>query len=284
MTHKKRPPHSDAQNDDSEFVLDDSSLSDSAASHSEETEVIGSAEPTPASSHEPTQVAVGRPKAPLVQKGSGGYQPMNSELTLRQAEHLRTAQRRVQELEKEVDQVRRQHEELYSAADALRSSKEQLEKKLEKQKLDYENMRETAQAEARILREAAKHRDGEIQRLKKENQELQERLDQSFRQVRKREKELEHRLEILKMDGQAVLRTKDEALLELKEKIDSLQYEKERLGQRNYGLHQELEEKEAVLRRISRALRLALVQLEGEDRDSEGAQEGPQLIPVKKAK
>ncbi len=287
MADKKHPSVSQDPNDENEFVLDmGESYSDDDSTAV--IEGVDSAAPKadPAAPSEATQVVVGRPQAPLERKGPLGYQPMSSEVTLRQAEHLKTAQRRVQELEKEVDQVRRQNEEIFATAETFRSAKETLERAFEKQRLDLESLKELNRSEGELLREGLSHKDKEIQALRSKNQELQDRLDQSFRQVRKREKELEHRLEIMKMDGQAVLRSKDESLLELKEKLDTLQYEKEKLGKRNYALHQELQEKEAVLRRISRALHLALVQLEGETSSSESSEDGspPHLIPVKKAK
>ena len=288
MTNKKRPSLSQDSSEENEFVLDVDSTPE--LSDDEATDVVNSeqaSEPVSSadSASEPTQIAVGRPQPPMERKGPMGFQPISSEITLRQAEHLKTAQRRVQELEKEVDQVRRQNEELFAAAETLRQAKENLERAFEKQRLDLESIKELHSSESSLLREGLHHKDKEIQSLKRQNQELQDRLDQSFRQVRKREKELEHRLEILKMDGQAVLRSKDESLLELKEHVDTLQYDKEKLGKRNYSLHQEIQEKEAVLRRVSRALHLALVQLEGEQA-SEGDESdaSPHLMPVKKAK
>jgi hypothetical protein len=281
MNNKKRAPIPGSISEDSnEFVLEIESPQ-ASSSQDDKTDVIDSGgDPASSSSKGATQVVFGRPQPPVEKKGGPGYQSISSEITLRQAEHLKIAQKRVQELEMELDKMQRQNEELLSAAETLKAAKEDLERGFEKLKLDLINAKETSKAELQILRDTMAHKDQQIKELSAQKQELQERLDQSFKQVRKRERELEHRLEILKLDGQAVLRSKDEALLELKEKVDSLEFEKEKLGKRNYTLHQELQEQEAVLRRVTRALRLALVQLEGES--GEGGDETP--VPLKKAK
>src|SRR5690606_11217074 len=144
----------------------------------------------PTSAKDATQVVIGRPRPPVERKGGAGYQSLSSELTLRQAEHLKIAQKRVQELETELDKLRRQNEELFSAAETLRSSKEDLERSFEKLKLDLISSKETGKAELQVLRDSMSHKDQQIKELAEQKQELQDRLDQSFKQVRKREREL----------------------------------------------------------------------------------------------
>jgi chromosome segregation ATPase len=195
--------------------------------------------------------------------GAGG-----AEASLKQAESLRIADNRIRDLEEEIEGLRRENERLASAGDALRRRADELAARgetLESQ------ARETAKArdeEARVFRSqfSAKEREAAEGRAKIE--ELEHRLSVKFNNIRVRERQLEHRLEIMKMENATLASAKDKMILDLRRQIDQLAHESENAKGKSQELFNQFRAKQDVVRRVVRALRLALTMLEGEDDSS----------------
>jgi hypothetical protein len=115
----------------------------------------------------------------------------------------------------------------------------------------------------------------DLENLKAKNEDLELRISTNIQKIRVRERELENRLELVKMEGQALIRSKDEMILELKRQIDQLGLELNNYRTKSQELNRMILDKQDILRRTVKALRLALTMLEG---DEESA------TPIKKAK
>ncbi|NJL25113.1 MAG: hypothetical protein HC902_08015 [Calothrix sp. SM1_5_4] len=97
------------------------------------------------------------------------------------------------------------------------------------------------------------------------NEELELRISTNIQKIRVRERELENRLELMKMENAALIRSKDELILELKRQIDQLNLELNNYRAKNQELNRLTTDKQEMLRRTVKALRLALSMLEGEE-------------------
>lgn len=202
-----------------------------------------------------------------VAKRTGGKSDilLTAEGALIQSEQLRVAQERILELERIVENLRIENEELHAAGETLRSKNDELQSQLEKsaelQKEKHDSLRE----ELVVAKTALSSKSDEVGRLHLKIEELETRLAGDLKRIRVRERELENRLEILKLENQAILKNKDEVILDLKRKIDQLGFELE--GHRGKGreLNRQVEDHKERVRRTVKALRLALTMLEGEE-------------------
>ncbi|MCB0378222.1 MAG: hypothetical protein KDD33_06995 [Bdellovibrionales bacterium] len=187
------------------------------------------------------------------------------ESTLKQSEHLRIAQKKLNDLEEEVEKLRRENEELASAGETFRRINDEYYTSIENLKIRLEEQSQTSEQEIGLLKKISKNKDKLITDLKQQNDELKSRIDNNFRTVRKREKDLEHRLEIAKIEEAALLKSKDQLILDLKRRIDEISAESDNFRQKSQENYRELQKKQQVVRGVVRALRIALTKLEGDD-------------------
>jgi chromosome segregation ATPase len=201
-----------------------------------------------------------------------------TEAALVQSESLRIAQTRILELEQENERLRLQNEELGAAGETLRHRVDELSAQNQRRESDLQHSQSRFAQEREILensKEAAR-RDSEVQRRKVEELEL--RISTQIQKVRVRERELENRLELVKMENAALIRSKDEMILDLKRQMDQLNLELGNYRNKNQELNRLAGDKQEMLRRTVKALRLALSMLEGEE------EAHPQQPPLRKAK
>jgi len=186
-----------------------------------------------------------------------------------QAEAMRVVQGRIQELEKERDQLRDQNEQLLTATETLQRKLAEARALLDNNSTHSGEKIEILEEEKAVLRARLQSRESEIADLKKENEELKLRFQSDLRKVRVRERELENRLELLRAEQSAVARAKDESLLSLRQKMDQLEYELENFRAKASEMNSELDENHERNHRMVKALRLALSMLEGADQNEE---------------
>lgn len=230
------------------------------------------AKPPPASP-DPGKVraSVGRFAGQKVAAGASG-----TEAALAQSESLRIAQGRILELEQELERLRLQNEELAAAGETLRRRADELISQNQKRESDYQHAVGTFEQEKELLIETKEALQKEVETLRRKNEELELRISSNIQKIRVRERELENRLELVKMESAALIRNKDEMFLELKRQIDQLNLELNNYRTKNQELNRQSNDKQEMLRRTVKALRLALSMLEGED-------ESPKT-PVRKIK
>ncbi len=194
--------------------------------------------------------------------------------SLAQAENLKIAQQRILELEKEVEALRSENEELASAGDIIRIRADELAIRIGATEKDRQEDRESAQSEMLVLKGSLQFKENEAAKARLKVEELETRLRSDFKKIRVRERELENRLELLRAEKAALVRSKDEYILEQKRKVDQLSQELDNYRKKCLELNKALDANQDQFKRTERALRLALSNLEVNEEN---------LIPLKKA-
>jgi len=204
--------------------------------------------------------AVGR-VAPIRSSGFNSA----TEAALATSENLRIAQNRILELEQEISRLRTDNEQLAAAGETLRRRADEL--LVQVTALD-EKMKRSIEArdqEIEILKKAQAEKDKEASSMKLKIEEMEMRLSSNIQKIRVRERELENRLELVRMESTALVRSKDEIILDLKRQLDQLTLELENYRNKGQELNRQIGDKQEMLRRTVKALRLALSMLEGEE-------------------
>ncbi len=189
----------------------------------------------------------------------------SAEAALRQSENLRVAQKRISDLENELERVRRENESLRSAGDTLRRRMDELQAHAENAELNTQEAKKIAEEERKVLKGQIQSRDREIAEMKGRIDDAETRLEANFRKIRVRERDLEHRIEIIKAESQSITASKDRMILELKRQIDQISSELNHSKVQVQETFGQFKEKQETARRAVRALRIALTVLEGED-------------------
>jgi vacuolar-type H+-ATPase subunit I/STV1 len=191
--------------------------------------------------------------------------PSPTDASLAQAENLRIAQGRILELEAELEKLRQNNEHLASAGELLRKRADENMAQVDAFSTRFTNLQATHEEERSLLQKTLQVKDADLQSLKGKVEEMEMRLTTNLQKVRVRERELENRLELVKMESQALLRSKDEMILDHKRQIDQLNLELDNYRNKGQDLNKQIQEKQELLRRTVKALRLALSMLEGDD-------------------
>lgn len=196
--------------------------------------------------------------------GAGGVSSP-AQTTLVQSENLRVAQQKILELEEEISRLRTENEDLAAAGETLRrvadestAAQETLERRLE-------NIKDLAQQEQQLMKDNLETKERRLAELQNKIEEMELRLSTNIQKIRVRERELENRLELVRLEGEALARSKDELVLDLKRQVDQLNMELENYRSKGQELNSQLKDKQELLRRTVKALRLALSMLEGDD-------------------
>ncbi|MEY4615893.1 MAG: hypothetical protein RJB66_853 [Pseudomonadota bacterium] len=197
-----------------------------------------------------------------ISKGSGSEDYQAVQLKLLESDHLKIAQQRIEDLEREIERLRLENEKLGSATDLFQkrgeeslAAKQEVEKKL--------SFLEERFAEERLsFKGHIEKRDLQIQELKEKLEELENRLSVDVRKSRSRERELENRLELARMEKISLVGSKDEIILDLKRQVDQLNHEIGNYRRKTAEMNQSIEANQEQFRRTVRALRLALTNLE----------------------
>lgn len=213
---------------------------------------------------------------PLESPPKSRYTPMKAagfstatEAALANSENLRIAQNRILDLENELARLREDNEQLAAAGETLRRRADELFTQNTHLTERLQRTNEAKDHEIEILRLSQNQKEKEVQAQRLKIEEMEMRLSTNIQKIRVRERELENRLELVKMEGAALIRNKDEILLDLKRQLDQSNLELENYRNKGHELNKQIHDKQEMLRRTVKALRIALSMLEGED---EGAQ------------
>ena len=239
---------------DSSLVIEDSTLFTASSTGKTKTTVVNNQ-----SAGENVRTSVGK----YVSASSGGMYGA-TEAALAQSENLRVAQQKILDLEKEIERLRLENEQLAAAGETLRKKSDEHLARLEKASTQNEVSREQFAEEKKLLTGFLEGKVKETDELKMKIEELEMRLSTNIQKIRVRERELENRLELVKMEGSALVRSKDELILDLKRQVDQLSLELENYRTKGQDLNKQLGDKQDMLRRTVKALRIALSMLEGE--------------------
>jgi len=222
--------------------------------------------------HQASSVSIARPGGKHLASGNSA---MDAHLV--QAENLKLAQTRLNEMEKELEKFRGENESLYSATEVAKEQVEQLSSKVLRLERQSKDDHDTHEQELEIYKNSLSEKDAENLRLRQKVQEMEARLSADLKKIRVRERELENRLELSKLEKSALVRSKDETILDLQRKIDQLTHELDIYKNRCVDLNDKIEGHHDQLSRTVRALRLALTNLEVNENT------GVTIAPIKKA-
>lgn len=192
--------------------------------------------------------------------GYGGWGSTDSNLA--QAENLKIAQNKILELEKENEKLRHQNDELVSASEIIRERADLLTAQVYEYKNDREALESSFKSEMALLKSQVNRKDAELQKAQMKIDDLDSRLKFDMKKIRVRERELENRLELIRAEKNALVRSKDEQILESRRKIDQLQLEVDSFRQKCVDLNRVIETNQDSFKRTTRALRLAMANLE----------------------
>ncbi len=245
-----------------DYVVEASEIFPSEASdvrsHIDKTQQLPIAEPfevVPISSHE---------KFKPLTKNIGDLQDH-----LRSSNYLEVAQNRVLELEKEVQKLRRDGEQLALAGKHFKELTDSLKSQVKQAESNYNNLQDIAKEEKKILMQSLEAKEIKISALQERVIDVEQRQGSQHENVRIRERELENRLEIMKAENEALTQSKDEMILDLKKQMSSVNSDIEKYRIQNQKMMSKFESKEELLRRTVKALRIALTMLEGSQVDED---------------
>jgi hypothetical protein len=216
------------------------------------------------------KVSVGQNRSGYAVWNSGG----SAESNLAQADNLRIAQEKIIELESENEKLRLQNEELMAASEIIKERSDLLSSQLSEFKNDREGLEDSFKNEIVLLKNHLAKKDNELQKATLKNDELESRLKFDMKKIRVRERELENRLELIRAEKNAIVKNKDEQILDLRRKMDVLQMEVESYRQKCVELNKLIETNQESFKRTTRALRLAMANLELQEENK---------VPMKKA-
>lgn len=201
-----------------------------------------------------------------VGQNRSGYSNWNNvgtaDSNLAQAENLRMAQDKIIDLERENEKLRLQNEELMAASEIIKERSDLLSSQLNEYKNDRDGLEESYKNEVVLLKNHLARKDTELQRVQFKAEELESRLKFDMKKIRVRERELENRLELIRAEKNAIVKNKDEQILDLRRKMDVLQMEVESYRQKCIELNKMIESSQESFKRTTRALRLAMANLE----------------------
>jgi hypothetical protein len=198
----------------------------------------------------------------------------SNESNLAQADNLRIAQEKILELETENEKLRLQNEELMSASEIIKERSDLLSAQLSEYKNDRDSLEDSFKNEVVLLKNHLAKKDNELQKAVLKTDELDSRLKFDMKKIRVRERELENRLELIRAEKNAIVKNKDEQILDLRRKMDVLQMEVDSYRQKCVELNKSIETNQESFKRTTRALRLAMANLELQEENK---------VPMKKA-
>ena len=178
------------------------------------------------------------------------------------AENLRIAQEKILDLEKINEILRFQNEELISASDIIKERSDLLTAQITEYQNDKQNLEESFKNEIALLRGYVQRKDMDLQKAQLKIDDLDSRLKFDMKKIRIRERELENRLELIRAEKNTLTKSKDDQILDLRRKMDVMQMEVDSYRQKCVDLNKNLETNQDSFKRTTRALRLAMANLE----------------------
>jgi len=234
---------------------------ESSYSGDEKTEVLGQ------SHSESVHLLESNENEELIKTTVGKFSPRSSALGLGagllQSENLKLAQRRITDLELELDKLRDENIDLSVAGETMLKRSEESEAKGKELENKLELLNFNYQEEAKLLKDTICSLEVELGLIRERNDTMEAKLSTNMQKIRIRERELENRLELVKMENAAVIRSKNEMILDLKRSIDQQKIEIDKFRNKGSELNKKIDQKEDTLKRTVKTLRMALTMIEG---------------------
>jgi len=180
------------------------------------------------------------------------------------------AQNKIANLKAEMEILEKEKRQLLRTGETYQRLNEDYLNEIQSLKNENQHLKVLQKQESSVLKQMGQAKDAKILELKKHRDRLQARMDSDMHGVQKKEKDLQHKLEIAKMEEAAVVKSKDQLILDLKRRIDRIQLESENFRKKSQANYKQLQDKNRVIRGVVRALRVALVKLEGDSDSTTG--------------
>ncbi|MCB0368777.1 MAG: hypothetical protein KDD45_04835 [Bdellovibrionales bacterium] len=191
-----------------------------------------------------------------------GLSQVSIDASLVQAESLRIAQNRIIDLEKEIERLRQENDEILTASEVIRNKTEELTLKVSDLEKENGEIKSEYKNENSLLKGNLLYKESENSKLQDKIDELELRVKNDFKKIRIRERELENRLELMKAEKQAIIKSKDDLLLELQRKNDVVKSELDTYRNKVQELNKTIESYQNQIKITVRTLRLALSHVE----------------------
>ena len=185
------------------------------------------------------------------------------QISLMQSEALRAAQKRIIDLEEELEVLRENNESLTSASEVLKERIDELMAETEDMRRQNEDEKASFLEEKQTLLSVSEDMKKQLERLKTNKKQLEKRLDKDLQSIRIREHSLENRLDLLKMDGELIQKSKDDKIIDLQKSINKLNLQLENSNKKNQELKNYIDELKESSRKIVSVLRATVYNLEG---------------------
>lgn len=209
------------------------------------------------------KVSVGQVRGNAMSSGYAAWGSSDSNLI--QAENLRIAQEKILDLERDNEKLRSQNEELIAASEIVKERADLLTSQVHEFKSDRDSLEQSFKNENSVIKGQISRKDAEIIKATLKIEELESRMKFDLKKIRVRERELENRLELIRAEKNALVKTKDDQILDLRRKLDQVHLEVESYRQKCVELNKVIETNQESFKRTTRALRLAMANLELQD-------------------
>lgn len=186
-------------------------------------------------------------------------------INLEHAESLKISQAKINSLERELDSLRLQHEDIIASCEVLKDRAKQLLAEKEDMKQSKKRAQKNFLDEKKTLMNILSAEKKQAQKLKTENKDLKNRFSEDLKGIRFKEHSLESQMDILKSEMELLKKEKDNKIILLSSKNKKLKFTLEGLRTRNQELQNQIESLKENSRRIVSVLRTTVNNLEGLD-------------------
>ena len=178
------------------------------------------------------------------------------------SEGLRLAQEKVLKLEQEIQQLKKENVDLFTAGEIFKDKTEDLSNQLKSVQSEYEQTKGQFDQEKEVLLNSLDRKKKEIEESKKKADIMGELISSKMQKIQHTEQDLENRLEIMKKEADVLLKSKNKMILDLKRQINSINRTLDSYKMKGKELSQKLGDKQDVLKKTVKALHLTLSLLE----------------------
>ncbi len=185
--------------------------------------------------------------------------------SIKQANHLKVAQDRINELDDKLLKLKQENESLSVSSNLLDKQVVDLTSRLQTSNSELKNFKENLSEDKKVLTQSISDKQSKIDSLTTKIETLESRLKQENYNVRTRERELENRLELVRSEKNTLLKDKDSTILSFKREIDKLNFEMDSYRDQQKELKAKILASDERIKKSVRALRVALGILEGTD-------------------
>ena len=185
--------------------------------------------------------------------------------SIKQANHLKVAQERINELESTVAELTNENEKLSLECEKSNSKFNELSEEVQNLETKLASYRKSSPEGSSANQEIIVQKNQKINELQTTIESLESKLNNENYNKRSHERELENRLELLKSEKKALLKEKDSTILSYKREVDKLSFSINNFKNQQKDLKSKIQNSEARITKCVRTLRTALGILEGTD-------------------